>query len=90
MFLGEMSCNPAFGGIGKGHLMKEVDALDGICCRICDISGIQYKVSTSTASNLSKPFLTLHGQDQGCITPRQIRKSLSSKKAYLKGESRGF
>lgn len=57
MFLGEMSCNPAFGGIGKGHLMKEVDALDGICCRICDISGIQYKVSTSTASNLSQLFL---------------------------------
>ncbi|KAI1291757.1 Protein MTO1 -like protein, mitochondrial [Halotydeus destructor] len=42
--IGEMSCNPAFGGIGKGHLMKEVDALDGICGRICDVSGIQYKV----------------------------------------------
>ncbi|KAK2710597.1 hypothetical protein QYM36_011950 [Artemia franciscana] len=39
-----MSCNPSFGGIGKGHLMKEVDALDGICGRICDISGIHYKV----------------------------------------------
>lgn len=42
--IGEMSCNPSFGGIGKGHLMKEVDALDGVCGRICDISGIQYKV----------------------------------------------
>ncbi|XP_055339727.1 protein MTO1 homolog, mitochondrial-like [Paramacrobiotus metropolitanus] len=42
--LGEMSCNPSFGGIGKGHLMKEVDALDGVCGRICDISGVQYKV----------------------------------------------
>lgn len=42
--LGEMSCNPSFGGIGKGHLMKEIDALDGICGRICDLSGIQYKV----------------------------------------------
>lgn len=39
-----MSCNPSFGGIGKGHLMKEVDALDGLCGRICDISGIHYKV----------------------------------------------
>lgn len=42
--IGEMSCNPSFGGIGKGHLMKEIDALDGVCGRICDLSGIQYKV----------------------------------------------
>ncbi|XP_074642568.1 5-taurinomethyluridine-[tRNA] synthase subunit MTO1, mitochondrial-like [Tubulanus polymorphus] len=42
--LGEMSCNPAFGGIGKGHLMKEIDALDGVCAAICDKSGIQYKI----------------------------------------------
>jgi len=42
--IGEMSCNPSFGGIGKGHLMKEVDALDGICARACDESGIQYKI----------------------------------------------
>ncbi|XP_073985064.1 5-taurinomethyluridine-[tRNA] synthase subunit MTO1, mitochondrial isoform X2 [Rhodnius prolixus] len=42
--IGEMSCNPSFGGVGKGHLMREVDALDGVCGRICDKSGIQYKV----------------------------------------------
>eukprot|EP00069_Balaena_mysticetus_P012035 bmy_21539T0 len=39
-----MSCNPSFGGIGKGHLMREVDALDGLCSRICDQSGVHYKV----------------------------------------------
>lgn len=42
--IGEMSCNPSFGGIGKGHLMKEIDALDGLCARICDKSGIHYKL----------------------------------------------
>lgn len=42
--IGEMSCNPSFGGIGKGHLVREIDALDGICARSCDVSGLQYKV----------------------------------------------
>ncbi|KAL1498322.1 hypothetical protein ABEB36_009137 [Hypothenemus hampei] len=42
--VGEMSCNPSFGGIGKGHLIREVDALDGLCARMCDQSGIQYKI----------------------------------------------
>ncbi|XP_060608892.2 protein MTO1 homolog, mitochondrial isoform X2 [Anolis sagrei] len=42
--IGQMSCNPSFGGIGKGHLVREVDALDGLCARICDQSGVHYKV----------------------------------------------
>ncbi|XP_078394226.1 5-taurinomethyluridine-[tRNA] synthase subunit MTO1, mitochondrial-like, partial [Cetorhinus maximus] len=42
--IGEMSCNPSFGGVGKGHLIREVDALDGLCARICDQSGIHFKV----------------------------------------------
>jgi len=42
--LGEMSCNPSFGGVGKGHLMRELDALDGLCARLCDLSGCHYKL----------------------------------------------
>ena len=42
--IGEMSCNPAMGGLGKGHLMREVDALDGLVARVSDKAAIQYRL----------------------------------------------
>ena len=42
--IGALSCNPAMGGIGKGHLIREIDALDGIIGRVSDLSGIHFQV----------------------------------------------